>query len=224
VPFVNIQAFTSPEEFAVCLVLEADAFQLIVGSKNLEMTRAIQRFKAQRYEHRMEAAHASTENHADVVARDEGTGFARSNRNVIRWASLTKKIIKNDSRLWDSTQTRLHTCVVKAKSRKSVFDVSYDDVSYDDIQLDLQESKSCCPVTGSHLPELKETETEISSTSNICDIEVFTSLNEMEEGAVKENSLERIEALIAKVLKRMDLQDTEIQNIKSLISSMRNHN
>ena len=112
VPSINIEAYTIPEHFAVCLVLSMTSFNLIMDSHDFEMREAIERFQQQRFEHRMEALqHAGSSSMLDAI--NEAESFAKENKAIVKWGrfakNLRKKKCQNDAS--DSFFKKLHKAV-----------------------------------------------------------------------------------------------------------------
>ena len=92
VPNVQIEAYTMPERFVVCLVLEASAFTTITASHDKWLSVLIDQFRTQRLLHRREAEDVAVKDGQDQVK--EALSFARSSHLQIKWGTFVSKLIK----------------------------------------------------------------------------------------------------------------------------------
>ena len=74
----------------MCLVLETEQFQLILDRHSFQIASAVGRFKAQRLQHRLEAA----ESGSAFNPRREAEDFARSNKITIRWGRTASAFLR----------------------------------------------------------------------------------------------------------------------------------
>ena len=91
---VNIEVWTGPENFVVCLVLEAADFQDIINMHSLQMSSAIESFKSQRLEHEREANGSDPHSVGIEIGQREGKGFAHSSHLILCWGHLVRKLVK----------------------------------------------------------------------------------------------------------------------------------
>ena len=114
---VNIEVWTGPENFVVCLVLEAADFQDIINAHSLQMSSAIESFKSQRLEHEREANGPDLLSVGIEIGQREGKGFAHSSHLILCWGHFVRKLVKK-KRLEGDVTSSFSTRVLKIHDAK----------------------------------------------------------------------------------------------------------
>jgi hypothetical protein len=225
VPNVNVEAYTIPEHFAVCLVVEAVSFRAIIDQHNFEMHQAIDRFKQLRLQSRLDGAEGGQK---AVSAEEEARRFTHSNKMLIKWTRVAKACLKmnNISTAEHSFFTKLNRSVMNHEGntdRRVAHPMRlFNSSSHDRIK---SFKYSALPANSEGRDGEHDEDHDIDMEQEQIDDVTMHEGDEVEVAHVHwaeddGSSLGRVEHMFSALLARLDAQDAKIDALSSAVQGL----